>query len=708
MLLLLTPWRDLRELPNGQLSFQAAFTAFLAEASAEQKQVIENIKYFYECSDRASQRREEEGEVDGRRAAGEDMALTTVQPLNTVALAGLQEPTEADIERAREERHAARERVYGQGTVDIALEHGIFQDSYAAAPPKPIAKQATLEDTVKYEEWGRKIAGFVREVIHTEDSEENGMEIDDGAVVAGAAVGSSHDEPDPGGVVDLRNNLPTATAFVAELNAEQSRAHGIVLDHLQETLAGRSPPQLLMIICGAGGTGKTVLLNAIAQSFEAFGATALLAKTATTGVAASLFGGQTLHNWAGIGIGENAMRPSRATREKRERNMTQTRYLVIDEYSMLTKKLLEQLSNILGSVKEPLQECDSSDCFGGISVVLVGDLHQFPPVGNIRQSLFHNGDEAEKYSPIGLDLYCRFTTVVTLTEQRRYGSCLDGLLGTIARGRVHRRRHGDAGGITRWRDKRYGRLEQRTMDERRPGHSQAYGTPQDVISRSGEALSPWERFAVAQHKTQQTGKLSDFVQIAVGMRAMILMNISTNAELANGSRGVVHDVVLNWQEKLPLQANPVTGEIMLEYPPAVVLFKLDSGTLPAFEGLDAGILPITPSRMKFSAARMDKSRFTVAQTQVAMTPGYAFTDYKSQGQTLEHVIVDLGAMPSGALTPFNAYVALSRSHGCDNIRILRGFDKRLFTVHPSVFLRREDQRLAHCTSETIRATERNE
>ena len=73
-----------------------------------------------------------------------------------------------------------------------------------------------------------------------------------------------------------------------------------------------------------------------------------------------------------------------------------------------------------------------------------------------------------------------------------------------------------------------------------------------------------------------------------------------------------------------------------------------------------------------------------------ITAGYAFTDYKSQGQTIECVIVDLGKSPWGALTAFNAYVALSRSCGHSTIRLLWDFKDKLFTMHPFEELRDED------------------
>ncbi|KAH9160426.1 hypothetical protein EDB89DRAFT_1862896, partial [Lactarius sanguifluus] len=54
-----------------------------------------------------------------------------------------------------------------------------------------------------------------------------------------------------------------------------------------------------------------------------------------------------------------------------------------------------------------------------------------------------------------------------------------------------------------------------------------------------------------------------------------------------------------------------------------------------------------------------------------LTSIYTFTDIKSQGRTLECVIVDIWKPPSGSLTGFNAYVALSRSR---YLRFARNID----------------------------------
>ncbi|KIL60607.1 hypothetical protein M378DRAFT_50592, partial [Amanita muscaria Koide BX008] len=103
-------------------------------------------------------------------------------------------------------------------------------------------------------------------------------------------------------------------------------------------------------------------------------------------------------------------------------------------------------------------------------------------------------------------------------------------------------------------------------------------------------------------------------------------------------------------------------------------------------------VPIFPTESKLRI-QVSAKTVTVTCRQIPLTPAYAFTDYRAQGQTLNHVIVDLGRPPTGKLTAFNAYVALSRSSGRDSIRLLRDFDEDLFTTVPSEALEDEDARL---------------
>ncbi|KAG1845717.1 hypothetical protein DFJ58DRAFT_664189 [Suillus subalutaceus] len=79
------------------------------------------------------------------------------------------------------------------------------------------------------------------------------------------------------------------------LHPDQQRAFNIIDWHMRATLAGQNPPQLLMIIPGEGGVGKSKTIQTITENFVAHGAGGRLVKAAYTGIAASLIGGKTLH-----------------------------------------------------------------------------------------------------------------------------------------------------------------------------------------------------------------------------------------------------------------------------------------------------------------------------------------------------------------------------------------------------------------------------
>ena len=181
------------------------------------------------------------------------------------------------------------------------------------------------------------------------------------------------------------------------------------------------------------------------------------------------------------------------------------------------------------------------------------------------------------------------------------------------------------------------------------------------------------------------------------MEVMVTFNISTDLDIVNGARGHIVDIVLDPREN----GNVIPGECTeLLYPPAYVLVQMNRTKASTLNGLQPGVLPITPLSRTFTITAANGSKTTVTRQQLPITPAYAFTDYRSQGQTIEYCIVDIGSPPSGRLTPFNAYVALSRSRGQNNIRLLRDFDDRLFTQHPSEYLRNEDLRLEQMNQKT--------
>jgi ATP-dependent DNA helicase PIF1 len=123
-----------------------------------------------------------------------------------------------------------------------------------------------------------------------------------------------------------------------------------------------------LFVTGRAGTGKSTLLRALREFLVDD-----YVVVAPTGLAAVNVGGQTIHSFFGL--------PPRLIRSndiKRSRNggvMRRLKLLVIDEISMVRSDLMWAIDQSLrvnrGRPREP---------FGGVRLIMFGDLHQLPPV----------------------------------------------------------------------------------------------------------------------------------------------------------------------------------------------------------------------------------------------------------------------------------------------------------------------------------------
>ncbi|KAG8792528.1 hypothetical protein FRC12_005844 [Ceratobasidium sp. 428] len=195
--------------------------------------------------------------------------------------------------------------------------------------------------------------------------------------------------------------------------------------------------------------------------------------------------------------------------------------------------------------------------------------------------------------------------------------------------------------------------------------------------------------------------LPEVVELAVGMEVMVTYNVETELDVANGARGVVQEIIIDRREQILDALTESPREVTLTYPPECVLVKLNRTKAHTLPGLGPGVVPIIPMERGYEICSRDGTHKRVLRRQLPITAAYAFTDYRSQGQTIAHVIVDIARPPSGGLAPFNAYVALSRSSGRGSIRLLRDFDDSPFTKTPCE-LKLEDERLQSLNTETKR------
>ena len=124
-----------------------------------------------------------------------------------------------------------------------------------------------------------------------------------------------------------------------------------------------------LFITGKAGTGKSFLL----QEFKASTQKEVVF-VAPTGIAALNIGGQTIHSLFKIKpsdlIEPGQQRTTKATKDILEKIET----LVIDEVSMVRADLMDAMDEILRFVK------NSDEAFGGVQLIVFGDLFQLPPV----------------------------------------------------------------------------------------------------------------------------------------------------------------------------------------------------------------------------------------------------------------------------------------------------------------------------------------
>lgn len=196
---------------------------------------------------------------------------------------------------------------------------------------------------------------------------------------------------------------------------DQHRAYDIIDWHFNETLTGCNPPQLLMIIPGEGGVSKSKTIQTITENFAHRAAADLLSKSAYTGIAASLINGKTIHMMAQISV--NGRDRSQKATNKLTIFWQNRLYLIIDEKSMISCKLLARISSALSEAKSLTGSVGSDLPFGGVNMILVGDFHQFPPVTGRPLYWPVDPKKADAEDFLGRSLYEQFKTVVCLKQQ---------------------------------------------------------------------------------------------------------------------------------------------------------------------------------------------------------------------------------------------------------------------------------------------------
>jgi ATP-dependent DNA helicase PIF1 len=145
-------------------------------------------------------------------------------------------------------------------------------------------------------------------------------------------------------------------------------------------------------------------------------------------------------------------------------------------------------------------------------------------------------------------------------------------------------------------------------------------------------------------KSDDAEGLEKEVLLAEGAKVMLTRNLWTSKGLVNGAQGVVKKI---WFDQ---------GSNARSHLPAVVFVQFDgySGPeTPAWEGISPSWVPIVPAVARWET----KTGKQLTRTQLPLMMAWGITIHKSQGLTLEKVVVELGDKDFSAGL---SYVAISR------------------------------------------------
>jgi len=391
-----------------------------------------------------------------------------------------------------------------------------------------------------------------------------------------------------------------------------------------------------VFLTGAAGSGKTYLLNKYIKYLHEHGVN--IAITASTGIAATHIGGQTIHSWSGIGVRDRLSEDDLETlarRSKLKRSVQSTSVLIIDEVSMLHARQLNMVDQITSYLRE------SEVPFGGLQVVLCGDFFQLPPVSRSRSSSTFAFDSIAW----GAGNF----QICYLHEQHRQTQ--DPLLDVL-----NDIRSGRAGEDTR--------IPLRTRYKKEPVGSTEGIRPTTLYARNVSVDSLND-----QELQKLPGEEVTFQMTSKGFKKQVeaLMKTCLAPE----------ELRLKKDSQVLFVKNALDGSYVNGTRGVVEAFD-DSDGWPLVRTTSGALITAHPDEWRYE----ENDVITASVSQVPLRLAWAITVHKSQGMTLDVAEMDL----SDTFEPGMGYVALSRVRTLEGLKIM-GLNEMALRVSPKVLAR---------------------
>ena len=377
-----------------------------------------------------------------------------------------------------------------------------------------------------------------------------------------------------------------------------------------------------VFLTGAAGTGKTFVLNEYLNYLKKHSVSP--AVTASTGIAATHIGGQTIHSWSGIGIIEKL---DKYTLDKLEQNeklyqkYQNVRVLVIDEISMLHASRLDMINTLFKKLKR------DSKPFGGVQIIFCGDFFQLPPVVkgenlNIERHFAYNSASWKELNPV----------ICYLKENYRQEEN-DELLHILNNIRFEKDKINN-----------YKKLEEKTKEKNNDSEMiKLYTHNIDVDSINLEKYNELNKDN-KEYKFEMTshGKKHLIENLKNNILAPEILNLKVGTKVMF----VKNDINKKYQ-------NGTLGEII----------DFDDRDKPIIKTFNEKIISVDYENWDY----IDENGKVLASiSQIPLRYAWAITIHKSQGMTLDAAEIDLGKAFGSSM----GYVALSRVKKFKNINLI--------------------------------------
>lgn len=421
-----------------------------------------------------------------------------------------------------------------------------------------------------------------------------------------------------------------------------------------------------VFITGPGGTGKSAIIREIYKYANQQGHN--IQVCALTGCAAVMLEckAKTIHSWAGIGIANGDIDSIVDRVDKnflKKKDWRQTRTLIVDEVSMMSKRLFD----ILDLVGKTARRCPSRP-FGGIQLIFCGDFYQLPPVGvntedpdNSRfcfesESWFatfpkENHIQLKQIFRQNDPVYCQILNQVREGRiTRRTDEILRSRVGVVLPDVSEDGTPQTKPTIlyaTRSRVDEINRLEMEKLtilDPDIPTYKYELKNITDLPlsdkERQLRAAQSQERISTELFSLKNSILCDDMIHLRVGAQVMCVVNMeesltTTATPICNGSQGVIVRM----------------SETTIGSGPPLPVVRFNNG------------LEMTVNYHTWISENIPG----IGVSQIPLILSWAITIHKSQGATLERCIIDIG---SGVFEAGQSYVALSRIKSLEGMSIM--------------------------------------